>query len=40
LRSSLAAVILRMAALRLPNIAQFPFIDKPLGRAIVDGMQL
>jgi ATP-dependent helicase HrpA len=40
LRSSLAAVILRMAALHLPNIAQFPFIDQPLGRAIVDGMHL
>ena len=40
LRSSLAAVILRMTALRLPSVAQFPFIDKPLGRAIVDGMHL
>lgn len=40
LRSSLAAVILRMAALRLPPVNQFPFIDKPLGRAIADGMQL
>jgi ATP-dependent helicase HrpA len=40
LRSSLAAVILRMASLRLPPVNQFPFIDKPLGRAIADGMQL
>ena len=40
LRSSLAAVLLRMSALRLPTIAQFPFIDKPLGRAIADGVQL
>ena len=40
LRSSLAAVILRMAALRLPPVHHFPFIDKPLGRAIADGMQL
>jgi ATP-dependent helicase HrpA len=40
LRSSLAAVILRMASLHLPPVNQFPFIDKPLGRAIADGMQL
>lgn len=40
LRSSLAAVLLRMSALRLPKIAHFPFIDKPLGRAIADGVQL
>jgi len=40
LRSSLAAVLLRMAALRLPRIQDFPFIDKPLGRAIADGVQL
>ena len=40
LRSSLAAVLLRMSALRLPKIAEFPFIDKPLGRAIADGVQL
>jgi ATP-dependent helicase HrpA len=40
LRSSLAAVLLRMSALRLPRIQQFPFIDKPLGRAITDGVQL
>ncbi|CAM3692079.1 ATP-dependent RNA helicase HrpA [Polynucleobacter antarcticus] len=40
LRSSLAAVLLRMSALRLPRIQEFPFIDKPLGRAIADGVQL
>ncbi|QKM65709.1 ATP-dependent RNA helicase HrpA [Polynucleobacter tropicus] len=40
LRSSLAAVLLRMSALRLPKITHFPFIDKPLGRAIADGVQL
>ena len=40
LRSSLAAVLLRMSSLRLPRIQHFPFIDKPLGRAIADGVQL
>jgi ATP-dependent helicase HrpA len=40
LRSSLAAVILRMKALRLGDIEDFPFIEAPLGRAIVDGYQL
>jgi len=40
LRSSLAAVILRMRALKLPRIQEFPFIDAPLGRAISDGVQL
>ncbi len=40
LRSSLAAVILRMRALKLPRIQEFPFIEAPLGRAISDGVQL
>ncbi|MDC6240845.1 ATP-dependent RNA helicase HrpA, partial [Ralstonia solanacearum] len=40
LRSSLAAVILRMKALRLTDVEQFPFIEPPLGRAIADGYQL
>ena len=40
LRSSLAAVILRMKSLRLGNVEQFPFIEPPLGRAIADGYQL
>jgi ATP-dependent helicase HrpA len=40
LRSSLAGVILRMAALRLPKIDEFPFIQAPSGRAISDGVLL
>jgi ATP-dependent helicase HrpA len=40
LRSSLAAVILRMAALGLPDVAAFPFLDPPAPRAIADGYQL
>jgi ATP-dependent helicase HrpA len=40
LRSSLAAVILRMKALRLGDVEDFPFIEPPLGRAIADGYQL
>ncbi|MBY4898818.1 ATP-dependent RNA helicase HrpA [Cupriavidus sp. AU9028] len=40
LRSSLAAVILRMKALRLTAIEAFPFIEPPPGRAIADGYQL
>jgi len=40
LRSSLAAVILRMKSLRLGDVEQFPFIEAPLGRAIADGYQL
>jgi ATP-dependent helicase HrpA len=40
LRSSLAAVILRMKSLRLGDVEQFPFIESPLGRAIADGYQL
>ena len=40
LRSSLAAVILRMSANGLGDPAQFPFIDAPPARAIVDGFQL
>lgn len=40
LRSSLAAVILRMKALRLHDIEAFPFVDKPAGRAIADGYHL
>lgn len=40
LRSSLAAVILRMSAHRLGDPAQFPFLDAPPARAIVDGYQL
>ena len=40
LRSSLAGVMLRMAALDLGDIAAFPFIDPPLPRAIADGGRL
>ncbi|MDR5171154.1 ATP-dependent RNA helicase HrpA [Methylobacillus flagellatus] len=40
LRSSLAAVILRMAALKLGNVQEFPFIEAPSSRYIADGYQL
>jgi ATP-dependent helicase HrpA len=40
LRSSLAAVILRMKSLRLADVETFPFIEPPPGRAIADGYQL
>jgi len=39
LRSSLAAVILRMKALGLDDVEVFPFVDAPSGRAIADGYQ-
>lgn len=40
LRSSLAGVILRMKSLHLGVVEDFPFIDRPSGRAIADGYQL
>ncbi|WP_153115427.1 DUF3418 domain-containing protein [Rhodocyclus tenuis] len=40
LRSSLAGVILRMKALRLGDIEDFPFIDAPPTKAVSDGYQL
>ncbi|MGB6007200.1 ATP-dependent RNA helicase HrpA [Castellaniella sp.] len=40
LRSSLAAVILRMKALRLDDVEAFPFVEPPTGRAVADGYQL
>jgi ATP-dependent helicase HrpA len=40
LRSSLAAVILRMKALGLPEVERFPFLDPPAPRMIADGYQL
>src|SRR5205823_14074382 len=40
LRSSLAAVILRMKALHLTDVETFPFVEPPQGRAIADGYQL
>ncbi len=40
LRSSLASVILRMAALNLGHVEQFPFLDMPQPRMVADGYQL
>ncbi len=40
LRSSLASVILRMAALKLGDVNDFPFIEAPSSRLIADGYQL
>jgi ATP-dependent helicase HrpA len=40
LRASLAAVILRMSALGLGEVEDFPFLDMPPPRAIADGHQL
>lgn len=40
LRSSLAAVILRMKSLRIGEVEQFPFIQPPAPRMIADGYQL
>ena len=40
LRSSLAAVILRMAALKLGDVTEFPFIEAPSSRLIADGYLL
>lgn len=40
LRTSLAAVILQMAALGLGEVSQFPFLDPPSSRAVRDGVQL
>jgi ATP-dependent helicase HrpA len=40
LRSSLASVILRMKALQLGEVEDFPFVDPPSSRAIADGYQL
>ncbi len=39
-RVSLATVILRMSALELGDIAEFPFIEPPSPRMIADGYQL
>jgi ATP-dependent helicase HrpA len=39
-RSSLAAVMLRMKSLHLPDIRSFPFIDPPSGKAVADGLVL
>ena len=40
LRSSLAGVILRMKALHLGQVDEFPFIEPPPRKAIADGYQL
>nr|WP_255377191.1 ATP-dependent RNA helicase HrpA [Pseudacidovorax sp. RU35E] len=40
LRSSLAGVILRMKSLHLGDVAAFPFLEAPSGRAVADGYQL
>ncbi len=40
LRSSLASVILRMAALKLGDVTEFPFIEAPSSRLVTDGYQL
>ena len=40
LRSSLAGVILRMKALHLGQVEEFPFIEAPPRKAIADGYQL
>ena len=39
LRSNLASVMLRMAALHLGDVHQFPFLQKPLTRQLSDGLQ-
>ena len=40
LRTSLASVMLQMAALRLGEIARFPFVDAPDARQVADGARL
>jgi ATP-dependent helicase HrpA len=40
LRANLAEVILRMIALKLGDIADFPFIDRPAEKSIRDGFNL
>ncbi len=40
LRTSLASVILRMAALDLGPVADFPFMDPPDSRHVADGLRL
>jgi ATP-dependent helicase HrpA len=40
LRTSLASVILQMAALDLGNVADFPFVDPPDARNVADGVRL
>jgi ATP-dependent helicase HrpA len=40
LRTSLAAVLLQMAALELGDVERFPFLDPPDRRSVRDGVQL
>jgi len=40
LRANLAEVILRMISLKLGDISDFPFIDRPASRSIKDGFDL
>jgi ATP-dependent helicase HrpA len=40
LRTSLASVILQMAALELGSVADFPFLDPPDSRQVTDGIRL
>ncbi len=40
MRSSLAGVILRMGSLKLGEVEDFPFLDRPLPRMVADGYQL
>ena len=40
LRANLAEVILRMTALKLGDMSDFPFIDKPASKSIQDGLDL
>src|SRR6202042_1893260 len=40
LRTSLASVILQMAALELGSVADFPFLDPPDARQVTDGVRL
>ncbi|MET0765773.1 MAG: ATP-dependent RNA helicase HrpA, partial [Blastococcus sp.] len=40
LRTNLASVLLRMAALDLGDVADFPFVDPPDRRAVADGLAL
>ena len=40
LRTNLASVLLRMAALDLGDVADFPFVDPPDSRSVADGVRL
>ena len=40
LRTSLASVVLQMAALDLGDVADFPFVDRPDSRQVTDGVRL